>query len=413
MSPTGQVAVPPSRGLDVTAVRAEFPLLAKELAGQPIAYLDSASTAPRSRRVLEAIRRYHEDYTANVHRGVHPLAAEASAAYEAARHAAASHVGALPGEVVFTRGTTEAINLVASSLGLTRADEVVLTLAEHHSNMLPWRSAATPAYVPSHEDGSPRWEALEGLIGPRTRLVAVHHASNVLGTIAPLAEIARVAHARGVPFLVDGAQGAGHLPVDVRAIGCDFYAWSGHKVGGPAGTGILYARAPWLEKLSPWHWGGGMVSHVEEDALELKEGPQRFEAGTPNVEGVLGLAAALELLRDVGMDAVRAHGEELARALFEGVRALPGVRVLGGDDPSRPRIPLVALTLPDGALDAQTLARMLADTSGVIVSAGQHCTHPLHRQAAASQDTLRASAWMVNTLEDVERFVDSLRGWLS
>jgi cysteine desulfurase/selenocysteine lyase len=399
-------------GLDTAAVRAEFPLLGRELAGQPIAYLDAASTAPKPRRVLEAIRRYHEEYTGNVHRGVHPLAAEASAAYEAARHAAAAHLGASAGEIVFTRGTTEAINFVASSLRLGSDDEVVLTHAEHHSNMLPWRACAKPVYLPSRDDGSPEWEALESAITPKTKLVAVHHVSNVLGTIAPVAEIARVARARSVPLLLDGAQAAGHLPVDVGALDCDFYAFSGHKVGGPTGVGVLYARSPWLERLAPYHWGGGMVSVVDESTLELKGAPHRFEAGTPNVEGVLGLAAALELLREVGMESVRAHGEELARTLLEGVRDLPGVRVLGAGEPLRPRIPLVALELPEDGLDAQTLARTLADSSGVIVSAGQHCTHPLHRRATASQDTLRASAWMINTRDDVARFVESLRTWV-
>ncbi len=397
---------------DLRALRAHFPLLERELAGQRIAYLDSASTTPKPRAVLDAIRGYYEQYTANVHRGVHPLAAEASAVFEEARHAAAAHLGASPAEVVFTRGTTEGLNLVAGSLGLEPEDEVVLTLAEHHSNMLPWRARAKTVFLPSREDGAPRWEALEKCITKKTKLIAIHHASNVLGTIAPVAEVARVARAHGVPFLLDGAQAAGHLPLDVRALGCDFYAFSAHKLGGPTGVGVLYARTPWLEKLAPYHWGGGMVAKVEADDVELKSVPHRFEAGTPNIEGVLGLGAALAFLREVGMERVRAHGEELARALLDGCSRLPGVRVLGAAEPRAPRIPLVALELPLEGLDAETIARTIADTSGVIVSAGQHCTHPLHAHVRTSA-TLRASAWLVNGLDDVERFVSGLRGLIA
>lgn len=393
--------------MDLKSLRAEFPLLDRELAGQKIAYLDAASTTPKPRVVFDAIRRYYEQYTANVHRGVHPLAAEASAVFEEARHAAASHLGASPAEVVFTRGTTEGLNLVAGGIGLEPDDEVLITRAEHHSNMLPWRAQAKTVFLPSREDGAPRWEELEKHITKKTRLIAVHHASNVLGTIAPVAQIARVARARGIPFLLDGAQAAGHLPLDARTLDCDFYAFSAHKLGGPTGTGVLYARTPWLEKLAPYHWGGGMVAKVEDDALELKSVPHRFEAGTPNVEGILGMGAALGFLREVGMERVKAHGEELARALLEGCASLPGVRILGASE-GHARIPLVALELPEDGLDAETIARTIADTSAVIVSAGQHCTHPLHAFVRTSA-TLRASAWITTSLDDVERFVSGLR----
>lgn len=392
--------------LDVVALRREFPLLGRTLAGQRLVHLDSASTAPRSRRVLEAIRRYHDEYTANVHRGVHPLAAEASGAYEAVRHVVAAHVGASPGEVVFVRGTTDAINLVAAGLGLDAEDEVIATLAEHHANALPWRAHATLRVIGSDDDGTPRWHELAAAIGPRTRLIAVHHASNVLGTLAPLPAILELAHAHGVPVLVDGAQGAGHLPVDLTALDCDFYAFSGHKLGAPGGAGVLVARKGWLERLTPSLWGGGMVARVQREALELRDGPHRFEAGTPNVEGVLGLAAALELLREVGMEELAAHGRELAAALLDGCRSLPGVRVLG--DLDAPRIPLVSLALPPFGLDAETLARTIADTSGVLVSAGRHCAHELHEHCGADA-TLRISAWLVNDLDDIARCFDALR----
>jgi cysteine desulfurase/selenocysteine lyase len=401
----------PGRGLDVAAVRAEFPLLRSELAGRPLCYLDAASTTPRSRRVLDAIRAYHEEATANVHRGVHALAAEASERFEAARHAVADFLGASAGEIVFTSGTTEAINLVASSLPVGPEDEVVVTAAEHHSNLLPWRARATVRVLPLAADGTPRFDRLAATITPRTRLVATFHASNVLGVIAPVAELAAVAHARGVPLLVDGAQGAGHLAPDVRALGCDFYAFSGHKLGGPAGSGALFVRADHLESLAPYHWGGGMVARVDGEGCELRAGPHRLEAGTPNVEGALGLAAALGLLRDLGRDALVAHGRRLAAALVDAVARLPGVRLLGPADPVR-RIALAALVLPDGSLDAETTARTLSDTSGILVSAGRHCAHPLH-DALAAPATLRASAWIHNDVDDVARLAEALRALLT
>lgn len=392
--------------VDWPSVRAEFPLLARP----GLVYLDAASTTPKPRRVLEAIRRYHEQYTANVARGVHALATEASAAYEAVRHLAAAHVGASPGELVFTHGTTDGINLVAASLGLGPDDEVVLSSAEHHSNTLPWRARATCKVLPARADGTPEFAALEGLLGPRTRAVALHHVSNVLGTIAPVAEIARLTRARGIPLLVDGAQAAGHLPVDVAALGCDFYAFSGHKLGGPTGVGVLYAREAWLERLVPYQWGGGMVARVDLDELELRGTPHRFEAGTPNVEGVLGMGAALELLREVGMEAVEAHGRALATRLLRRCGALPGVRVLGALD--TPRAPLVALALPAGGLDAETVARTLSDVHGVMLSAGRHCAHPLH-QALGVSATLRASAWLCSDEADIDTFADALAELLS
>jgi cysteine desulfurase/selenocysteine lyase len=394
--------------LDVAALKAEFPLLAREIGGQPIAYLDSASTAPRPRAVLDAVRRYHEHSTANVHRGVHGLAAEASELFEAARHAVAAFLSASASEVVFTSGTTEAVNLVAASLNLAPDDEVIVTSAEHHSNLLPWRQRARVLTLPTEADGTPRFAALAERFSPRTRVVAVHHASNVLGSVAPVAELARSAHAHGAALFVDGAQGAAHLAPDVRALGADFYAFSGHKVGGPSGVGALFVHADWIERLETYRWGGGMVASVGEDACELRGGPQRFEAGTPNVEGVLGLAAALEFVRDLGKEALEAHGRELSEALLEESARLPGVRLLGAPDASR-RIPLVALALPPGGLDAETVARTLSDAFGVLVSAGRHCAHPLHDELGTAA-TLRASAWIHNDLDDVRRFGAALRG---
>lgn len=396
---------------DVASLKLEFPLLARQLGGQPLTYLDSASTAPRSRAVLAAIERYHSQFTANVHRGVHALAAEASEAFEAARHVVAAHLGATAGEVVFTAGVTDAANLVADALEFTATDEVLATSVEHHSNLLPWRKHARVRTLPPLEDGCPDFDALEAHCTPNTRLIAVHHVSNVLGTLAPIARVTSVARARGILTFVDGAQSAGHLPIDVRALGCDFFAFSGHKVGGPSGSGALYVREALLDRLAPARVGGGMVARVEATSCEWKHGVERFEAGTPNVEGALGLAAALELLARLGPESIAAHSRELARQMHEQCSRLPGVRVLGSNSPAE-RIPLVALTLPAGGLDAQTTARTLSDAFGILVSAGRHCAHPLH-DALDLGDTLRASAWIHNDSDDVERFVGALRALIA
>jgi cysteine desulfurase/selenocysteine lyase len=395
---------------DVQSLKREFPLLQRELAGRPLTYLDSASTAPRPRAVLAAIARYHVEFTANVHRGVHALSAEASEAFEAARHVVAAHLGATAGEVIFTAGVTDAANLVAEALALREGDEVLTTAVEHHSNFLPWRKHAALHLLPSLDDGRPDFGALAGACTPRTRLLAVHHVSNVLGSIAPIAEIARFARSRGILTFVDGAQSAGHLPLDVRALDCDFYAFSGHKVGGPSGSGALYVRGSVLETLAPARVGGGMVARVGLDTCEWKPGTQRFEAGTPNVEGALGLAAALELLARLGGAAIEAHSRALAKQMYERCSRLPGVRVLGASDVEQ-RIPLVALALPSNGLDAETVARTLSDAYGVLVSAGRHCAHPLH-DALGLEATLRASAWIHNDADDIERFVEALAGLL-
>lgn len=390
-------------------VRAEFPLLERTLGGEPLLYLDCASTAPRCRAAIAAVRRFQESETANVHRGVHALAAEASAAFEAARHSVARHLDASAGEIVFTSGTTHAINLVAQGSRFAPDSEVVITGVEHHANLLPWRAHARVVVVPSDADGVPRWDELEACITSRTRLVAVHHASNVLGTIAPLARIGELARRHRVPWLVDGAQGAGHLPVDVAGLGCDYYAFSAHKLGGPSGVGALYVRRARLDALAKSTFGGGMVALVDGEGHEVRDGVAGFEPGTPNVEGVLGMAAALEFLRGLGMERIEAHGRTLAAALVDAVTRIPGVRVLGG---ATERIPVVSLALPDSGLDAETVARTLSDSSGILVSAGRHCAHPLHAALGVAA-SLRASAWIVHDEHDIERFASALRGLLA
>ncbi len=392
----------------VAELKREFPLLSRELGGQPITYLDCASTAPRPRAVLAAIARYHGEYCANVHRGVHALSAEASEAFEAARHTIAAHLGASAGEVIFTAGVTDAANLAAQALAFDASSEIVTTQAEHHSNLLPWRRQARLRMLPMREDGCSDFDALADVCTPDTKLIAVHHVSNVLGSLAPIARITEFARSRGILTFVDGAQAAGHLEVDVRALGCDFYAFSGHKVGGPSGTGALYVRSEVLDALAPSRVGGGMVARVGSDACEFKTGVQRFEAGTPNIEGVLGLAAALQLLAQLGPRAIEEHSRALAAQMLEECSRLPGVRVLGARD-ARERIPLVALALPEQGLDAESVARTLSDGFGVLVSAGRHCAHPLHTTLGV-EATLRASAWICNDADDVERLVRALRG---
>ncbi len=394
--------------LNAAALKREFPLLSRELAGQPLTYLDCASTAPRPRAVLAAIARYHGEYSANVHRGVHALAAEASEAFEGARHVVAAHVGASAGELIFTAGVTDAANLVADALAFDATSEVVTTHVEHHSNLLPWRRRARVRKLPVRADGCADFDALPQLCTPQTRLIALHQVSNVLGSRAPVERVAEFARSRGILTFVDGAQGAGHLSVDVRALGCDFYAFSGHKVGGPSGSGALYVRGDVLDRLEPARVGGGMVARVGSAACEYKTGVQRFEAGTPNIEGALGLAAALRWLAQIGSSAIEQHSRELARQMLEQCSRVPGVRVLGTQD-ARERIPLVALALPARGLDAESVARTLSDAFGVLVSAGRHCAHPLH-EALGVDATLRASAWICNDSDDIERFTKALRG---
>ncbi len=395
-------------------LRPEFPMLSRSIEGHPLAFLDSASTTPKPRAVIDAVVGYYERCTANVHRGVHALGQEASQLYDAARLEAAGLVGAAPDEVVFVRGATEAINLVAHALSLGPDDEVVFPASEHHANWLPWRVKAKPVPMPIDADGVPRWETLESLLGPRTRLVSIGHVSNVTGVIAPVDEVVRAAHARGIPVLLDAAQSLSHLPIDVRALDVDFLAASSHKAFGPSGVGILYAKRERLKDFPLYQVGGGMVAMNEDILAGLpshlvpRDVPFRFEAGTPAIEATIGFGAAVRWMRAVGLDAIRRHDVAMTHLLVSGLREIPGVRVLAADVPPERRIGLATFVVDAPGMTQENVARALCDMFGVCVSGGYHCTHVLHARAKL-EGTVRASPHVFNTSAEIDRLVEGVR----
>jgi cysteine desulfurase/selenocysteine lyase len=386
-------------------VRPEFPLLAERLDDRPVVYLDSASTTPKPRAVIDAVMSYYEHFTANVHRSIHPFGEIATERYEKSRYAVASFLNCSPAEIVFTRNATESFNLVAHSIALDPGDEVILPASEHHSNFLPWRTAATPVLLDSDEDGLPRYEQLETRINGKTKLATLAHVSNVTGTIAPLERWIEVAHAKGVPVMVDASQSASHLPLDVKKLDCEFLAFSGHKLLGPSGVGVLYARRDWMAKLTPYQTGGGMVSYHGEDHFVLRDPPWRFEAGTPAIEATIGLGVAVDWLRRIGMEAVRDHSLEVGRNLVASLSSLPGVRILGGTD--APRIGLVTFTIPVPSVAADGVARLLSDGYSICCSGGFHCAHILHHRLNLA-GTVRASGHVFTSPDDVAALHDAL-----
>lgn len=396
------------RGIDT-----QFPLLAEmRRGGKPFVYLDSAATAHKPERVLRALDGYYRFANANVGRSAYPLARESTELYERARAALARFIGAAPDEIVFTSGATAALNLVAQSFGaanLAPGDEVALTLAEHHSNLLPWQDAAKRAgarlvyLLPDAEGHIPDAE-IDAKIGPRTKVAAVTHVSNVLGSVLPVRRIADAVHAHGGVAVVDCAQSVAHLPVDVEALGADFLAFSGHKMFGPQGTGVLYGKRELLASMEPVLRGGGMVQHVFERHVEFAPAPARFEAGTQNAAGAVGLAEAALFLQDVGFDAVRAHERVLLDRLLTGLAALPSIRVHGAQEAKANRVGVVSFNV--SGIDAHDVAAALA-LDGVAVRAGAHCAEPLVRYVG-ERSTCRASLALYNTEDDVDRFLDSV-----
>jgi len=391
-------------------LRPEFPMLARTIDGQALAFLDSASTTPKPRAVIDAVLHYYEQCTANVHRGVHALGQEATQLYDAARLEAAGLIAAAPDEIIFVRGTTEAINLVGHALSLGESDEVVFPASEHHANWLPWRERARPVPMPIDADGVPRWETLESLLTPRTRLVSIGHVSNVTGCIAPVGDVVRAAHARGIPVLLDAAQSLSHLPIDVKALDVDFLAASSHKAFGPSGVGILYGKRERLRDFPLYQVGGGMVA-VNEDIVGTapshflpRDVPFRFEAGTPAIEATIGFGAAVRWMRAVGMETLRAHDVRLARYLVSRLRELPSVRVLAADVPPEGRIALATFVVDAPGMTQENVARALCDMFGVCVSGGYHCTHVLHARAQL-EGTVRASPHVFNTCAEIDRLV--------
>jgi cysteine desulfurase / selenocysteine lyase len=401
----------PSPGYDLAGIRAQFPILSRPVRGKPLAYLDNAATTQKPRAVIDAVRRYYEEDNANVHRGVHLLSERATRAYEEARVKVARFLGAPdPHEVVFVRGTTEAINLVAQTFGRQRVgpgDEVLVTEMEHHSNIVPWQllcreKGARLRVLPITDAGDLRVDELDRLLGPRTRLLAVTHVSNALGTVNPLAEIIARAHDRGVPVLVDGAQAVPHLAADVRALGADFYALSGHKIYGPMGIGALWGRKALLEEMPPWQGGGDMILSVTFEETTFNAPPYKFEAGTPDVAGAVGLGAALDWVSAVGLPAIAAHEQAVIQAFLDGLRELPEVRLVG-----TPRERAGVVSFLPGEVHPHDAGTIL-DRGGVAVRAGHHCAQPvLHRLGVNA--TVRASFAAYSSIEDVEALLRGLQ----
>jgi cysteine desulfurase / selenocysteine lyase len=393
------------------APREDFPLLARTLEGSRLIYLDSAATALKPRQVIDEVVRFYREGSANIHRGKHWLSHEASEAFEAARSAVARFINALPSEVVFTASATEGVNLVAEGLELERGDNVIASVLEHHSNLLPWMSRCEVRLLPEGPDGRVDLERLDSLIDPRTRALALTHISNVTGAINPVREAVERCHRRGVPVLLDGAQSVPHQPIDVVELGCDFLVFSGHKMLGPSGVGVLYVNQASQDRLRSWKLGGGVVDRVWADRFTLKAAPYRFEAGTPNIEGVLGLRAAVEYLERLGMERVAAHDRELSALLLELCRELEGVRLLGPTDASA-RIALASLVPERSALDVDTLATMLSDGAKIMVRSGQHCAHP-YFEARGMKGSLRLSAYVYTTPEELRAAFSALKELLS
>ncbi|KOV67893.1 aminotransferase class V-fold PLP-dependent enzyme [Streptomyces sp. MMG1121] len=392
----------------ISDVRDHFPILTQQVDGHPLAYLDNAATTQKPRQVLDAIVRYYSESNANVGRSVHAMSMRATDAYEAARETVRGFVGAAEkDEIVFTKGTTESVNLVAEGFvaGLVQAgDEIVVSGMEHHSNLLPWhrvcqRTGAVLRVVPTDAHGEITAEAFAEQLGPRTRFAAVAHVSNVQGTVNPIAEISAVTRERGIPLLVDGAQAVAHRAVDVQALGADFYCFSGHKMYAPMGIGVLYGRAELLERTNPLLVGGGMVRHVTADGPQtVFKPPALFEGGTPNIAGAVGLAAAVEYLTGIGMDQVTAHDAELTARAAAGLRALDGVRLFGAQQPSGG---LVSFAV-DG-LHPYDVGNHLS-AGGIMTRTGVHCAMPFVDSLGVI-GTVRASFAVYNTPAEVDRFV--------
>jgi cysteine desulfurase/selenocysteine lyase len=387
--------------------RKDFPFLRREIDGRPIVYLDSASTSPKPQCVIDAVSGVYQHTTANVHRGIHTVADEATEAYETARREIATFLNASPSEIIFTRNATEGINIVANGLGLMPDDEVVLTPAEHHSNYLPWRLRARTVPVGLSPDGFPFYDDVRKVISTHTKILTLAHISNTTGIIAPVEHWIKAAHNRGLPVLIDAAQSASHIPLDVRALDCDFLVLSGHKLLGPSGIGVLFGKRERLAKLSLYQTGGGMVRYHGEDRFEVQDVPQRFEAGTPNIEGAIGLGAAVKWLRALGMDRIMAHSKALGNQLVQGLETIPGIRIISASAPLESRIGLVTFNLEVPGFSQDALARLLCDRYQILVSGGFHCAHILHHRLGF-EGTVRISTHVFTIREEIDKVLLAL-----
>ncbi|MGH8748968.1 MAG: SufS family cysteine desulfurase [Burkholderiales bacterium] len=397
-------------GYDVERLRAEFPILATKVHGKPLVYLDNAATTQKPRAVIAAETEYYERYNANIHRGVHTLSQRATEAYEAARERVRGFINAASvKEIVFVRGTTEAINLVAQSYGrgrLKQGDEILISAMEHHSNIVPWQllcaqTGAVLRVVPIGDAGEFLFDEYSKLLGARTRLVAVSHISNALGSVIPVRRVVALAHERGVPVLVDGAQAVAHADVDVRALDCDFYAFSGHKIYAPTGIGVLYGKQALLEQMPPYQGGGDMIRTVTFEHSTWADLPHKFEAGTPNIAGVIGLGAALEFVAAIGLDAIAAHEAQLLKYATARVAEIPGLRIIGT---AAEKAGILSFVL--GRIHPHDIGTIL-DHHGVAVRAGHHCAM-LVMQRFDVPATARASFALYNTRPEVDALVGAI-----
>ncbi len=408
---TGGIAAAAAPALNVERLRQDFPILSRQIHGRPLVYLDNAATTQKPQAVLDALTGYYTTSNANVHRGVHLLSEIATEAHEAAREKVRAFFNAASRqEIVFTRNSTEGINLVAHAFGRWRVaagDEVVISEMEHHSNIVPWQllceeRGAKLRVAPIDDSGALKLDALEGLLGPRTRLLSVTHMSNALGTVNPIASIVKMAHARGVPVLVDGSQAAYHMPVDVRALDCDFYVATGHKLYGPTGIGVLYGRLSLLEEMPPFLGGGDMIRSVTFEKSTWNDLPYKFEAGTPDIAGAIGLGAALDYITGVGFDAITAHERDLLAYGTAALQDLPGVRLIG----TAPEKASILSFVVEGVHphDIGTIV----DQEGVAIRTGHHCAQPVMERFRVPA-TARASLAMYNTRQDLDTLVHALR----
>lgn len=396
---------------DVTKVRSDFPILAQKVNGKPLVYLDNAATSQKPQQVIDAIIAYYQRDNSNVHRGLHTLSERATAAYEQARSKVRRFLGATDDrEIVFTRGTTEAINLVAQSFvrpRLNAGDEILITTMEHHSNIVPWQqlreqTGATLKVVPISDRGELDLDALQQMLSGKTKILAVGHISNALGTINPIKQIVEWAHAKGVPVLVDGAQAAPHATINVRDLGCDFYCISGHKMFGPTGIGALYARAELLEAMQPYQGGGEMIRSVTFEKTTYNDIPYRFEAGTPNIAGAIGLGAAIDYLNSLGMERIAAYEHELLEYGTQALAQVPGLRMIGT---AANKAAVMSFILAD--IHAHDLGTIL-DHEGIAIRSGHHCAQPLMDRFGVPA-TARASLAFYNTREEIDALVNALQ----
>ena len=395
---------------DVQTIRADFPILSRQVYGKPLVYLDNAASAQKPKPVLDAMMKSYTEEYANVHRGLHYLSNTATQAFEDARESVRRFINApSTSQLVFTRNATEAINLVAQSFGglvIGEGDEIVLSILEHHSNIVPWhfhreRHGAVIKWAPIDDDGNFLLDEFEKLLSPRTKIVAITQMSNALGTVVPVAEIIKLAHARGIPVLVDGSQAVVHMPVDVTALDADFYVFTGHKTYGPTGIGVLYAKAEHLKRMPPYQGGGEMINEVTMDGVSYNDPPHRFEAGTPAIVQAIGLGAALDYMRGLGLDGIAAHEAKLRDYAMQRLSEINSLRIFGR---AKHKGAIVSFNM-EGA-HAHDVATVI-DRAGVAVRAGTHCTQPLLQRFGVTA-TCRASFAMYNTLEEVDVLAEAL-----